>query len=86
MSDDTGLFEIRDLDLTLRPALARAGGYTAALRQVDRLHQNFYDQVEANGEGGFQADQRLVVVELGDDGTAMPRYWSVTDGLRPAHR
>jgi hypothetical protein len=80
MSDDSTLFQIRDLDLPERPALARVDGYTAALGEVDRLHQRFYDQLEANGEGGFQAHQRLVVVELGDDGTAMPRYWSVTKG------
>lgn len=77
-------FEIRDLDLPDRPALAAADDLAAAVQHVQRLHHESRGQLAANGEGGSgRIWQRLVVLEQRSDGDPAPCHWSCTNGLSP---
>lgn len=62
-------FQVRDLDLPDRPALAAANDLGTAVDRVQRLHEQFRDQLAANSEGaGGRISQRLVVLEQRPDG------------------
>jgi len=57
-------FEVRDDNLPDRPPLAAADDYDAALNQIDRLENDFFDQLDANGEGATGISLRLRVDQL----------------------
>ncbi len=82
-NDTTTVFEIRDLDLPDRPALAYTLDYDQALSAIERLHQQFQDQLHANGEGGTNIHQRLIVKEWVDGGPPQLRYISSVAGGWP---
>ncbi len=79
-NDTTTVFEIRDLDLPDRPALAYTLDYDQALQKLERLHQQFQDQLHANGEGGTNIHQRLIINEWVDGGAPQLRFISSVAG------
>ena len=81
-SSDIARFEVRDDELPERPPLACTEDYPAALAALERLHEQFRDQLEANGEGGAEACQRLSIRIVTLDGSTHLRYVSATNGIR----
>jgi hypothetical protein len=78
-------YQVLDQALLLRPSLARADDYDAALHLLEVLQREFYDQLEANGEGGACAELALAIVPVDATGTVGPPvYWSIINGMRPA--
>ncbi len=74
-------YQIRDHDLPDRPPMATAGDYLAAVAEVERLHEEFLDQLYANGEGGNSLWQTLRVDELQPGLPPQKRYLSTTNGV-----
>ena len=82
--DGAAGFLVLDPDLPRRPPVARTASYSDALAAVDRLQEQFHDQVDANGEGGAATVLRLVVVPVDGDGRpGAPVHWSSVNGIRP---
>ena len=75
-------FEVRDDELPDWPPLTWTDDYSAALAEVERLHEQFRDQLEANGEGGGEAWQRLSITLVACDGSTHLRYVSAVNGIR----
>ncbi len=48
-------YQVRDLDLPAQPTLAHHGAYTDAVAHVQRLHEQFYDQLQATPKAAAAA-------------------------------
>ena len=80
-------FVVLDADLPDRPPLAHAGDYDAALYLFSVVQEEFYDQLDANGEGGFRAELALSISPVEATGAIGPAcYWAIINGMRPADR
>lgn len=80
-------FVVLDLELPERPPLGHAGTLDAALGVLAGVQEKFYDQLDANGEGGFQAELALSIAPVDATGTVRPGcYWAIINGMRPADR
>lgn len=75
-------YEIRDDQLPDRPPLATAADYSGALAELQRLHEEFRDQIAAGGEGGNTALQRLAIDEILDGEARVCRHLSSVNGCR----
>jgi len=84
MTIEPAAYQLRHLDLPGQPTVAHHSAYTNAVAHVQDLHKQFYDQLQANAEGGGSCWQHLVILESADSGL-VPCYWSTTNGLRPRH-
>ncbi|BEP13914.1 hypothetical protein acdb102_22250 [Acidothermaceae bacterium B102] len=73
-------FEVRDQALPQRAPLARRTDYDTAMRAVAELHEQFWAQLEANGEGGQHTRLRLHVIELRPGQPALVRATAVASG------
>ena len=80
-------FVVLDLDLPDRPPLAEASDYEAGLLTLAAVQAGFYDQLDANGEGGGRVRLALTLAAI-DAGGAIgpPCHWAIINGLRPAQR
>ena len=80
-------FVVLDFELPERPPLGHAGDLDAALVVLAGVQEEFYDQLDANGEGGFRAELALSIAPV-DATSAIGRacYWAVINGMRPAER
>jgi hypothetical protein len=77
-------FVVLDLHVPGRPTLGEAGDYDAALLVLDAVQEQFYDQLDANGEGGNAIQLALVVAPVDATGAVgEPCYWSTVNGVRP---
>jgi len=65
-------YRVLDEALPGRPPLAQTQDYQAALYQIDRLHSQWYDQLDANDEGGAGACLALVVAPVDAAGVTGP--------------
>jgi hypothetical protein len=81
MTPHTRHYEIRDHDLPDRPPLATAPDYSAAVAEVERLHEEFREQLDANGEGGTNIWQTLRIDELQPDQPPQQRCVSAASGF-----
>lgn len=82
-------FVVLDLDLDLpdRPPLAEADDYEAGLHMLAAVQEEFYDQLDANGEGGHRVRLALTLAPRDATSTIGPAcYWSIINGMRPAER
>lgn len=80
-------FVVLDLDLPDRPPLGEADDYDAALPVLATVQETFYDQLDANGEGGHRARLALIVAPIAPTGAIGPAcYWAVINGMRPSQR
>ena len=76
-----------DLDLPDRPPLAEAGDYEAGLRTLAAVQEGFYDQLDANGEGGGRVRLALTLAPIDAGGTISPPcHWDIINGIWPAQR
>ena len=57
-------FEIHDRTLPTDGPLAVATAYAEALRQLAALHERFWAQLDANGEGSASVLLRLAVTQI----------------------
>jgi hypothetical protein len=62
----TSAYEVRDFDLPDRPPLAYADDLEDAKAAVEQLHDEFFDQLDANGEGGSRISQSLSITSRAD--------------------
>ena len=77
-------FVVLDLDLPDRGPLAEAGDFEAGLQMLAAVQEEFYDQLDANGEGGAGVRLALTLAPLDASGTiGPPCYWAIINGLRP---
>ena len=80
-------FVVLDLELPERPPLGHAGDLDAALGVLAGIQEQFYDQLDANGEGGFRAELALSIAPVVATGVVGPAcYWAIINGMRPADR
>ncbi len=80
-------FVVLDAGLPDRPPLGQADDYDAALHVLIAVQEEFYDQLDANGEGGHTAELALSIAPndaIGAVGTSC--YWVTINGMRPAER
>jgi len=75
----TSTYEVRDFDLPDRPPLAYADDLETAKATVEQLHSEFFDQLDANGEGSTGASQSLSITSRAD---GQVRYISSVAGCR----
>jgi len=79
-------FVVLDFDLPDRPPLAAAGDYAAGLLTL-AVQEAFYDQLDANGEGGARVRLALTLAPVDVTGAiGPPCYWAIINGMRPAER
>jgi hypothetical protein len=80
-------FVVLDAELPDRPPLGHAEDYDAARYVLAAVQEEFYDQLDANGEGGHTAQLALVLAPIDATGTiGPPCYWATINGMRPAER
>ncbi len=80
-------FVVLDAALPDRPPLAQADDYEAVLYVLAAVQEEFYDQLEANAEGGHTAGLVLSLAPIDATGTiGPPCYWAAINGMRPAAR
>ena len=80
-------FVVLDLDVPDRAPLAEAGDYDAGLLTLTAVQEEFYDQLEAKGEGGSLVRLALPLAPIDTTGTiGPPCYWPIINGMRPAQR
>ena len=80
-------FVVLDADLPDRPLLAYAGDYDAALYLLTVVQEEFYDQLDANGEGGHTVHLALALATIDATGTiGSPFHFETINGMRPAQR
>ena len=80
-------FVVLDADLPDRPPLAEAGDYNAALDVLSVVQEQFYDQLDANGEGGHTVHLALALATIDATGTiGAPFRFETINGMRPAPR
>ncbi|BEP13865.1 hypothetical protein acdb102_21760 [Acidothermaceae bacterium B102] len=73
-------FEVRDQALPQRAPLARTVDYDAVMRAVAWLQEQFWVELDANGEGGQHTRLRLQVVELTPGRPGLLRATAVASG------
>lgn len=71
-----------------RPAASRpAEDYAAALRALTAVQEQFYDQLDANGEGGHNPELAPAIAPVDASGTIGPACsWAIINGMRPGER
>jgi hypothetical protein len=71
-----------------RPATAaETGDHDAGLLALAAVPASFYDQLDANGEGGARVRLALTLAPVHVTGTiGPPCYWAISNGMRPAER
>ena len=80
-------FVVLDFELPERPPLGHAGDLDAALDVLASVQEEFYDQLDANGEGGLRAELALSIAPVDATGTVGPAcYRAIINGMRPASR
>ncbi len=80
-------FVVLDFELPDRPSLGHAEDYAAALRALTAVQEQFYDQFDANGEGGHNPELALAIAPVDATGTIGPACsWAIINGMRPAER
>ena len=80
-------FVVLDLDLPDRPPLAEADDYDAGLLALAAVQEEFYDQLDANGEGGHTVHFALALATIDATGTIGPPFhFETINGMRPAER
>ncbi len=80
-------YVVLDLDLPDRPPLAEAGDYEAGLLTLAAVQEEFYDHLDANGEGGARVRLALTLAPVDATGTiGPPCHWAIINGMRPAQR
>jgi hypothetical protein len=80
-------FVVLDAERPDRPPLAHAGHYEAALYVLSVVQEEFYDQLDANGEGGHTVHLALALAPVDATGTVGPPcHWVTINGMRPAER
>ncbi len=80
-------YVVLDADLPDRPPLAHADDYDAALHVLAAVQAEFYDQLDANGEGGHTAQLALALATIDATGTiGRPFLFETINGMRPAPR
>ena len=80
----TAGFVVLDAELPDRPPLAHADDHDAALYVLDTVQTEFYDQLDANGEGGHPAQLALALAPVDATGTVGPPcFWVTINGMRP---
>lgn len=80
-------FVVLDLDLPDWPPLAEADDYEAGLHMLAAVQEEFYNQLDANGEGGHRVRLALTLAPRDATGTIEPAcYWAITNGIPPAER
>lgn len=77
---------ILDHELPDRPPLGQAEGYDAALRVLASLQEQFYAQLDSNGEGGHDPELALIIAPVDAAGIGPACYWHIVNGIRPAGR
>lgn len=65
-------FVVLDLDLPDRAPLAEAGDYEAGLHKLAAVQEEFYDQLDADGEGGSRVRLALTLAPVDGTGTVGP--------------
>jgi len=79
----TPSFVVLDADLPNHPLLGQADDYDAALHVLAAVKEEFYDQLDANGEGGHTAELALSLAPIDVTGTVGPPcYWVTINGIR----
>lgn len=80
-------FVVLDADLPDRSPLAHAGDYDAALYVLSVVQEEFYDQIDANGEGGHTVHLALALATIdATGGIGRPFHFETINGVRPARR
>jgi len=80
-------FVVLDFELPERPPLGHAGDLDGVLDVLADVQEEFYDQLDANGEGGFWAELALSIAPVDATGAIGPAcYWAIINGMRPADR
>ena len=80
-------FVVLDAGLPDRPPLAHAGDYDAALYVLSVVQEEFYGQLDANGEGGHTVHLALALATIDATGTIGPPFhFETINGMRPAQR
>ena len=80
-------FVVLDFELRGRPPLGHAGDLDEALGVLAAVQEQFYDQLDANGEGGFRAELALAIAPVDATGAMGPAiYWAIINGMRPSER
>lgn len=80
-------FVVLDAELRDRPPLGHAGDYEAALQVLSVVQEQFYDQIDANGEGGHTVRLALALAPIDATGTIGPPFhFETINGMRPAER
>jgi hypothetical protein len=83
----TSGFVVLDAALPARPPLGHADDYDAALHVLAAVQTEFYDQLDANGEGGHTAELALSLARIDAAGAVGPAcYWVTINGMRPVER
>ncbi|BEP14027.1 hypothetical protein acdb102_23380 [Acidothermaceae bacterium B102] len=73
-------FVVTDQTLPQRAPLARTTDYDAAMHVVADLQEQFWAQLEANGEGGQHTLLRVQVIQLTPGRAGILRATAVTSG------
>jgi hypothetical protein len=80
-------FVVVDAELPHRPPLGHAGDYEAALYVLSVVQEEFYDQLDANGEGSHTAQLALALAPIDATGTiGQPFHFETINGMPPAPR
>lgn len=80
-------FVVLDAGLPDRPPLGHADDYDAALHVLAAVQTEFYDQLDANGEGGHTAELALSLAPIEATGTVGPPcHWVTINGMRAVQR
>lgn len=80
-------FVVLDAGLPDRPPLGHADDYDAALYVLAAVQEEFYDQIDANGEGGHTAELALALAPIDTTGTVgRPCFWVTINGMRSGER
>ena len=78
---------VLDFELPERSPLGHAGDPDAAPDVLADLQEEFYDQLDANGEGGLRAELALSIAPVDATGAiAVACYWAIINGMRAADR
>ena len=80
-------FVVLDAGLPDRPPLGHAVDYDAVLHVLSVVQEEFYDQLDANGEGGHTVHLALAIALVNATGTiAPPFHFETINGMRPAQQ
>ena len=80
-------FVVLDFALPGRPPLGHAPDLKAAQEVLAALQEQFYDQLDANGEGSHHPEIALSIAPVDVTGAVGPPcYWAIRNGMRPAQQ